>query len=132
MDDKAKDLAEKFWDLGNYVTGFAALQMVGLVFALKDADAELRIARVWHFLVPACFVVGLAMADSVWSLWRSEKRLRVAAKESEVVVREARRAATGRIMAILAMYSAGCAVMVVASTLSPSIVAALRADAGIP
>nr|WP_298687170.1 hypothetical protein [uncultured Dongia sp.] len=57
------DMAEKYWDLGNAVTGFTVLQAIAFLYALSDQDKFEQIKKAKDLLwLPLCIASSIYVA----------------------------------------------------------------------
>ncbi len=91
MPDQKAELAGKFWDLANYVAGFAAAQMI--TFLLAMATQEALVVRVRHnrWVVVSIMIVFnlIVYVGGVWACFRAECQLRAVADPTLHHVRRA-------------------------------------------
>src|SRR6266849_1567873 len=78
MTQEDVDFAGKFWDIGNYVAGFAALQMVALLLAVAgQCDFRILIRGNWRTALTLMIVFNLVVyIGGVWRCSRVESHLR--------------------------------------------------------
>lgn len=96
-----EDLANRFWDLANYITGFAVLQ--GITFSIAVPTSALRSAVVHDRLLPVILTLASAAVYivAVQLCFRSERSLRRAAQQSEQTILHSRGASRMRCAAVL-------------------------------
>jgi len=67
------DLAKRFWDLQNYVTGFAITQMLVVLITAGTSDGfRIRLHQQWRWVVSAMLVFGCLYTAAVIFAHRAE------------------------------------------------------------
>lgn len=105
MPNVEDDLAKKFWDLGNYVTGFASAHMLVFLFAINTQHRFLELAKSkWELISTLIFLFNIVVyVGSVVYCYRAEQALRSAANHPEIVHSYSKEAALYRTLWIVAL-----------------------------
>ena len=86
----AADLASRYWDLANYLAGFAAVQMAAFLVAAFANDRMRRLVRRdWVLVVGLLIAVTIVYAGGIWACYWQEAELRQAARHSSIVLSKA-------------------------------------------
>jgi len=103
----ADELARQFWTLGNLITGFYALQVLGFLAVTYTTTAEIhnRILKTSPFLILGIAALGSAVFfAAVWYCGSKEVALRRAAGHPLIVISSSKHTTVGRIICIAAWY----------------------------
>lgn len=78
MPERNLHLADKFWDMGNYIAGFAAVQMAAFLLAVGSQEHLLRLVRHnWRAVASIMVILNvIAYVGGVWTCFLVERRLR--------------------------------------------------------
>lgn len=78
MQEQDADVAGKFWDLANYLAGFAAAQIITFLLAIApQQDVQKWIVRKWGVVIGIMVGFNLVIyVAGVWSCFCAERKLR--------------------------------------------------------
>jgi hypothetical protein len=78
MPQQNQHLVDKFWDMGNYIAAFAAVQMAAFLLAVGSQQHFLELIRSnWRAVVSIMVILNVvAYVGGVWSCFLVERRLR--------------------------------------------------------
>jgi uncharacterized membrane protein YidH (DUF202 family) len=78
------ELADKYWELGNAITGFAVVQMILFLSALANKEFRQHVVKRFSLVVTFSLVCSVLYALAVWLCFSAEKTLRVKLVEPEL------------------------------------------------
>ncbi len=100
MPDQIYSFAERFWDIGNYVVGFAVAQMLTFLYALGQHEIRGKIRRVWKVIIILIILSSVVYARAVWRCYDLEAELLRSIQAPKVIQDASRDAFVGRITII--------------------------------
>jgi multidrug efflux pump subunit AcrB len=80
------DLADKYWDLGNAITGFSIVQMILFLSALANREFRGHVVKRFPLVVAASLCCSAMYALAVWFCYNAETTLRTALHTEEVII----------------------------------------------